>query len=287
MITATISIKTQVQNVWQALTDKAQMKEWYFDIPDFGLKAGATFNFHEPGEARQFHHQCVIREIDPLRKFSHTWTHPALSKGESVVTWLLEEHNGATQVTLHHEGVENFADAGEAFAPENYQMGWNGFMAALKNYANGIRKHRYTIEIAAPAKKVWEVLLNEESYRTWTSVFCEGSYYTGKLKPGGRIHFLTPEGFGMYSDVIFLIPDSYVLFQHIGDIAGFEEQSVGEAAERWTGAFEGYTVTEKEGKTLLLAEVDLVPEQAAEFDKTFPKGLEKVKTLSETASTRE
>jgi hypothetical protein len=90
----------------------------------------------------------------------------------------------------------------------------------------------------------------------------------------------------MYSDVIFLIPDSHVLFQHIGDIAGFVEQPVREAAERWTGAFEGYTVTEKEGKTLLLAEVDLVPEQATEFDKTFSKGLEKVKTLSETASTR-
>jgi uncharacterized protein YndB with AHSA1/START domain len=281
MITATIPIKAPAEKVWQALTDKEQMKAWYFDIPDFELSTGATFNFHEPGEARQFHHQCKIREIDPLRKFSHTWTHPELSKGESVVTWFLEEQNGITQVTLHHEGVENFADGGEAFAPENYQMGWNGFMATLKNYVYGIRKHKYTIEIAAPAAKVWEVLLNEESYRTWTSAFCEGSYYTGKLEPGGRIHFLTPEGFGMYSDVIFFIPDSYVLFQHIGDIAGFEEQPVGEAAERWTGAFEGYTLTEKGGKTLLLAEVDLVPEQAAEFDKTFPKGLEKVKELSE------
>ncbi len=281
MITSTITIKAPAEKVWQALTDKNQMKEWYFDIPDFDLKAGATFNFHEPGEARQFHHQCVIREIDPLRKFSHTWTHPELSKGESVVTWLLEEQNGVTKVTLHHEGVKNFADAGSDFAPENYQMGWNGFMAALKNYVNGIRKHRYTIEIAAPAAKVWEVLLKEESYRTWTGVFCEGSYYTGKLEPGGRIHFLTPEGFGMYSDVIFLIPDSYVLFQHIGDIAGFKEQPLNEAAERWTGAFEGYTLTEKEGKTHLLAEVDLVPEQANEYDRTFPKGLEKVKELSE------
>ena len=84
MITSKIKIKESVSKVWQALTDKNQMKEWYFDIPDFELKTGAVFNFYEPGEAKQFHHRCRILEIVPEKKFSHTWTHPGLSKGESV-----------------------------------------------------------------------------------------------------------------------------------------------------------------------------------------------------------
>ena len=281
MITSKIKITDSAAKVWQALTDKSQMKEWYFDIPDFELKTGAVFNFYEPGEAKQYHHRCRILEIVPEKKFSHTWTHPSHSKGESVVTWLLNHENGVTEVTLQHEGTENFADAGEAFAPENYQMGWNGFMAILKNYVYGIRKHTYKTEINAPAEKVWNILLNDDTYRQWTTFFCEGSYYKGELKQGGRIHFLTPDGRGMYSDIIFHTPPYNILFQHIGELNDFKEQPLDEATEKWTGCFENYIITENEGKTTLTAEVDLSPEHAVSFDVVFPKGLAKIKELAE------
>jgi len=134
MIQTKIVIKATGAKVWQALTEKDQMKEWYFDIPDFELKDGAVFNFYEPGEARQFHHRCQIKEIVPFKKLTHTWTHPSHSKGESLVTWLLKEENGSTEVTLQHEGIENFADAGPEFAAESYQIGWDELLAMLKNY---------------------------------------------------------------------------------------------------------------------------------------------------------
>jgi hypothetical protein len=54
-----------------------------------------------------------------------------------VVTWLLKEENGTTHLTLQHEGIENHADGGPAFAPENYQVGWEEILAALKNYIIG------------------------------------------------------------------------------------------------------------------------------------------------------
>ena len=281
MITSKIRIKAPAAEIWQALTDPHEMKEWYFDIPDFELKVGSVFNFYEPGEARQFHHRCVIREIVPNRKFSHTWTHPAYSEGESLVTWLIDEKEDLTEVTLQHEGIENFAGAGPEFAPENYQKGWDGFMFVLKNYVYGIRKHTYKTDILAPAEKVWKILLNEETYQQWTSVFCEGSHYQGRMEQGGLIRFLTPEGSGMYSRVIFFHPFANVMFQHIGEIAGFEEQPIDEATEKWTGSFENYTLTEKEGITTLVAEIDLTPEHVIHFNDTFPRGLEKIKELSE------
>ncbi len=113
------------------------MKEWYFDIPDFELRVGSSFNFYEPGDDRQFHHRCIIKEIVPERKFSHTWTHPSHSKGESLVTWLLKEENGTTEVTLQHKGIENLADGGPDFAPENFRVGWKELMASLKNHVQG------------------------------------------------------------------------------------------------------------------------------------------------------
>ncbi len=33
----------------------------------------------------------------------------------------------------------------------------------------------FKIRIKAPAEKVWSVLWNDETYKKWTRVFCEGS----------------------------------------------------------------------------------------------------------------
>ena len=281
MITSNVHIKESASRVWEALTQKDKMKEWYFDIPDFELKVDSVFNFYEPGGENKFHHQCVIREIVPNETFSHTWTYPELSKGESVVTWLLTEKNGGTDVTLQHEGTENFADGGADFAPENYQVGWDGFMAALRNYVYGVRKHTYMVDINAPAEKVWNVLLNDETYRQWTSVFCEGLYYTGEMNQGNRIHFLSSDGSGMYSNIILYTPYSMIYFQHIGEMRNLEEQSIDEATEKWTGAFENYILKEAGDITTLIAEIDLTPEHVHFYDEKFPEALEKIKELSE------
>lgn len=119
------TLNATAEKIWHALTDKEAMKIWYFDIPDFELKVGAVFNFYEPGGANKYHHQCTITEIVPNEKFQHTWTHPSHSKGSSILTWNLQQQNDGTIVTLIHEGLENFADGGKDFVPENYEAGWN------------------------------------------------------------------------------------------------------------------------------------------------------------------
>jgi hypothetical protein len=101
------------------------------------------------------------------------------------------------------------------------------------------------------------------------------------LKQGGRIHFLTPAGSGMYSNVIFYMPNKSVLFQHIGEIKNFEEQPVDEETEKWSGSFEQYTLTENKNKIILEAKVDLSPEHFGYFDQAFPKALLKLKEIAE------
>ena len=115
---------TPAERIWIALTDKDQMRQWYFDIPDFELKVNTTFNFYEPGDAKKYHHRCTIREIVTNRRFQHTWTHPGHSKGESVLTWEIVPIGRFTLVKLTHLGVENFSDAGNDFARANYEQGW-------------------------------------------------------------------------------------------------------------------------------------------------------------------
>ncbi|HMM04810.1 MULTISPECIES: SRPBCC family protein [unclassified Dysgonomonas] len=124
-----------LSKVWKAITDKNQMKEWYFTIEDFELREGAEFNFTVSFEDVIYHHRCVIKEIVPQKRFSHTWTHPSQSKGESVVTWDLQPVDNGTKVVLTHEGVENFADAGAGFSRENYVAGWEEISGtSLRNF---------------------------------------------------------------------------------------------------------------------------------------------------------
>ncbi|HCT30562.1 MAG TPA: SRPBCC domain-containing protein [Bacteroidales bacterium] len=119
------------EKVWKAITDKEQMKQWYFDIPDFELKENATFNFYEPGNEKKFHHLCVIKEIVPNHKFQHTWTYPELSKGSSLLTWELIPDGKGTLVKLTHTGIESFADGGKDFSQENYEAGWNEILGKM------------------------------------------------------------------------------------------------------------------------------------------------------------
>jgi uncharacterized protein YndB with AHSA1/START domain len=124
-----------VSKIWKAITDKEQMKEWYFTIDDFQLKEGAEFNFHVEFEGNDFHHHCVIKEIIPEKRLVHTWTHPGQSKGESLVVWELNPVDGITKLKLTHSGIENFADAGEGFSHENYQQGWEEILGTyLKDF---------------------------------------------------------------------------------------------------------------------------------------------------------
>ena len=154
-------------------------------------------------------------------------------------------------------------------------------MSILKNYIYGIRRYTYHIDIDAPAERVWYVLLNDETYRQWTKYFHDGSYYKGELKQGGRVHFLTPEGGGMYADIIIYKPYSNILFQHIGEVVNFVEQPLDETAERWTGAFENYILKSSGSITKLIVEVDITPEHVTFLNENFSKGLKKIKELSE------
>ncbi|HBB91118.1 MAG: ATPase [Bacteroidetes bacterium GWF2_49_14] len=126
------------EEIWDAITSRVKMKEWYFDIPDFELREGAVFNFFEPGGENKFHHQCKITKVVPRKLFQHTWTYPGFSKGVTMVTWEIDPSEGGSTVTLTHDGIENILDGGEAFQPENFAAGWTEILgSSLMNFVTG------------------------------------------------------------------------------------------------------------------------------------------------------
>ena len=144
-----------------------------------------------------------------------------------------------------------------------------------------MKKLNFSIEIDAPREKVWNVLWTDETYRKWTSVFCEGSYVETDWAEGGKALFLSPGGNGMYSEIAKNTQNEYMSFRHIGNVVNGKEQPVDAATETWTGAMENYTLREKDGKTELLVDMDITEDHAAMFSDMLPRGLQIVKELAE------
>ena len=268
--------------VWEALTNTEIMKVWYFDISNFKLAVGSEFSFYE-GDKKEYLHEGEILKAEQNVVLQHTWKHPQQSKGSSIVTWEIEEtDNNKVKVTLSHEGLENFADAGPNFAPANYEMGWNAIVKTnLRNYLYGIKKIVFIQEIKASAETVWNKMWDKKSYTDWTTPFCAGTYFTGEIELGSRIHFIAPSFDGMYSDVFYLIPNKLIIFKHIGNLKDLKELPIDAEAERWTGSFETYKLNEVDGVTTVTAEIDCVPEYINYMEEKFPLALQELKKISE------
>ena len=268
--------------VWEALTNTEIMKVWYFDISNFKLAVGSEFSFYE-GDKKEYLHEGEILKVEQNVVLQHTWKHPQQSKGSSIVTWKIEESDeNKVKVTLSHEGLENFADAGPNFAPANYEMGWNAIVKTnLRNYLYGIKKIIFEQEIKAAAETVWNKMWDKKTYTDWTTPFCAGTYFTGEIELGSRIHFIAPSFDGMYSDVFYLIPNKLIIFKHIGNLKDLKELPIDAEAERWTGSFETYKLNEVDGVTTVTAEIDCVPEYINYMEEKFPLALQELKKISE------
>ncbi|KPH14957.1 SRPBCC domain-containing protein [Chryseobacterium sp. ERMR1:04] len=134
-ITVQFKINAPIEKVWKALTNKNEMKNWYFDIPDFELEVGKQFNFYEPGDEKKYHHQGEILEIISHQKLKHSWSYPEFSNEKTTVNWEIQPADGETIVTLIHENIDNFKEFGENFSRESFTEGWNGIIGqSLRQY---------------------------------------------------------------------------------------------------------------------------------------------------------
>lgn len=149
-----------------------------------------------------------------------------------------------------------------------------------------MEKLNFKIEINAPKEKVWNTMLEDATYRLWTTPFSEGSYYKGDWSKGSKIIFLGPnpetgkEG-GMVSRIAENKLYEYISIEHLGIINDGVEDTTSEEVKKWTPAFENYTFKEKNGKTDVLVDMDINEEYKQMFQEMWPKALQKLKEIAE------
>ena len=135
--------------------------------------------------------------------------------------------------------------------------------------------------IRAPRARVWDAMLDPESYKAWTSAFCEGSYFVGSWDEGAKIQFLSPSGDGMTAVIAENRPHEFVSIRHLGVIEKGVEDTSSEKVRAWAPAYENYRFSDLPEGCRLTVTVDTVAEYEQYMRDTFPKALALLKALAE------
>lgn len=263
-----------VERVWKAITDKDDMKQWYFDLADFRPEVGFEFQFEGGNEGRVFVHLCKVTEVVVKKKLTYSWRYQG-HEGNSFVTFELSEENGKTKLKLTHAGLETFPPLAD-FAKENFAAGWTEIIGVhLPAFVEkGTLKKQITIK--APAEKVWNTLTNIELVKQWATAFFQGTYVETDWKIGSPVVWKTHGTVGASGVVVINTPHSLLKVDYYDDVnARPPSGTPGDYAET-------FILQPADGKTALTIYSGLLTvKHTKEHSPMWDKALELLKEIAE------
>ena len=81
------------EEVWEALTDPAQLEEWFANEVEFDIERGGVFRWDD-GDVRH----AVVEDADPRRRLAIRWWDPAGGEESEVVFTLVAAPAGTRLV---------------------------------------------------------------------------------------------------------------------------------------------------------------------------------------------
>jgi uncharacterized protein YndB with AHSA1/START domain len=129
------SFEVSREQVWRAITELHQMKQWFFEqIEAYEPKVGFETRFVVELDHRVFPHLWKITELEPHTMITYNWKYEGYT-GDSFVTFELSDLGNATLLRLTHRIAENFPPDIPEFSRKNCENGWNWFIKqSLKDY---------------------------------------------------------------------------------------------------------------------------------------------------------
>lgn len=258
------------ERVWQAVTEPEQVAQWLLP-PALGAQMkrdtkGTFFVCLGDMEVPV----AVLEAVRPPQQV----TSRSLPDRLLATTYVLEEENGGTRVTVTMTGFEGLpADAREDRVKPS-GAGWEKVLANLKAYVAGTElpfPEGYTaaifgyrrqakamlaversIWIAAPRERVWQAITDPAQIEKW---FSPGTLWTlSALEVGGRLFVHDPEtGAERYTQVIELVdPPQRLVMRSVPEPPGTPDVTV-------------YTLQAEQGGTRLTVThsgYELAPEEA-------------------------
>lgn len=127
-----IYLKATPAQVWSYLTDPAKLAIW-FHKPKTALVEGDYEMFGAESGDKLMWGKVLVAE--PFSRLEYTFTIAPMGDQTSTVKWRLDEVPGGTNLSLHHEGLPQGAEAfGLTLALDK---GWDDHLARMRASAHG------------------------------------------------------------------------------------------------------------------------------------------------------
>lgn len=134
-IERTITVASPIEKVWDALTVAAHLKQWFGDSAEIDLRPGGALRIGWSEYDSVV--EAVVEAVDPPRTFSYRWDAGTTEDGvawTTLVTFTLEEADGATAVTVVESGISLLPDELHGRCLEENSSGWTAEMGDLQDY---------------------------------------------------------------------------------------------------------------------------------------------------------
>jgi uncharacterized protein YndB with AHSA1/START domain len=147
---------------------------------------------------------------------------------------------------------------------------------------NKMEKLEFKISIAADKHKVWDTMLQLDTYKEWVGASWPDSFYKGNWAENENISFVSTDGSGTLAHIESLIPYQYICAKHMAILnEGGVVDTESEFAQNWIGISESYTFNSTGEDTELIVNIETPEKWKKMFNDGWPGALAKLKEMCE------
>ena len=283
-ITVEATVNAPVEKVWRMWNEPHHIIKWNNASDDWhsprsenDLKVNGKFNTR-------------MESKDGKHGFDFTGTYTRVEPNK-LIEYVMDDGRKVSIQFEENGGKTNVTETFEAESTNSIELQKNGWQAILNNFKSYVEnstkmeKIKFETTINAPVEKVYKIMIDDKSYREWTSIFNKYSHYKGTWEKGSKILFIGCDDDGNTGGMVSMIkeniPNKFISIKHLGILQGEKEITSGPEVEGWGDALENYTFMDDNGKTIVKVEMDSNQEFKEYFETTWPRALDKLKEISE------
>lgn len=140
----------------------------------------------------------------------------------------------------------------------------------------------YSTRIKASIEKVWDTMLDFESYKKWAKAFSSESQYDGEWIQGTYIKFIDPNMGGTKAFIEEMKPLNRIHVKHVAIInKDCSEDTESDIAKNWLGITETYRLKETSGVCQLDIEIHTHEDYVGMFNDGWPNAIRLLKDICE------
>lgn len=138
-VLASVEIAVPRERVFRALSSREIVDWWVrpgaFDTREWqgDVRVGGTWRAAGMAHGQPYALEGEYLEVDPPRRLVHTWGFAGPSEIRSTVTYILEEIDGGTRLTIRHDGLPT------SEACERTSIGWETSLIRLVEILEAVR----------------------------------------------------------------------------------------------------------------------------------------------------